>query len=67
MQLAPGLLIVPISMSDFGKFSSLIWELSGVAMVVAFSSRARILGECSKIHSPPAVVVFFVFVFFSLG
>ena len=29
-----------------------------VVMVVAFSSRARILGECSTIHSPPALFLF---------
>ena len=28
--------------------------------VVAFSSRARILGECSTIHSPPAHFFFFL-------
>ena len=27
-------------------------------VVVAFSSRARILGECSTIHSPPALFFF---------
>ena len=31
-------------------------------VVVAFSSRARILGECSTIHSPPEVVVVVVVV-----
>ena len=30
-----------------------------VVVVVAFSSRARILGECSTIHSPPALFFFF--------
>ena len=30
-----------------------------VVVVVAFSSRARILGECSKIHFPPAAFFFF--------
>ena len=30
-------------------------------VVVAFSSRVRILGECSTIHSPPALVFFFFF------
>ena len=28
-------------------------------VVVAFSSLARILGECSTIHSPPALFFFF--------
>ena len=31
-----------------------------VVVVVAFSSRARILGECSTIHSPPAFLFFLV-------
>ena len=36
-----------------------VHQLTMVFMVVvAFSSRARILGECSTIHSPPAL--FFV-------
>ena len=30
-------------------------------VVVAFSSRARILGECSATHSPPALFFFFFF------
>ena len=29
-----------------------------MVVVVAFSSRARILGECSTIHSPPALLFF---------
>ena len=35
-----------------------------VVVVVAFSSLARILGECSTIHSPPALLSFFFFFFF---
>ena len=31
-----------------------------VVVVVAFSSRARILGECSTSHSPPALFFFYV-------
>ena len=31
----------------------------GVGRVVAFSSRARIFGECLTIHSPPALFFFF--------
>ena len=30
-----------------------------VVVVVAFSSLARILRECSTIHSPPGLLVFF--------
>ena len=30
-----------------------------VVVGVAFSSRARILGECSTIHSPPVLFFFF--------
>ena len=33
-------------------------------VVVAFSSRAKILGKCSTIHSPPALFCFFVFAFY---
>ena len=29
------------------------------SVVVAFSSRARLLGECSTVHSPPALFFFF--------
>ena len=36
-----------------------------IVLVVAFSSLARILGECSIIHSPPAL--FFSFLFFFLS
>ena len=32
-----------------------------VVVGVAFSSRARIWGECSTIHSPPALLFFFFF------
>ena len=35
-------------------------EFCVVVVVVAFSARARILGECSTIHSPPAFFCFFV-------
>ena len=33
-------------------------NLRACLLVVAFSSRARILGECSIIHSPPAFFFF---------
>ena len=39
-----------------------ITELVVVVVVVAFSSHARILGECSAIHSPPALFLFCFFV-----
>ena len=35
-----------------------------IVLVVAFSSLARILGECSIIHSPPALFFSFLFFFF---
>ena len=35
----------------------------GVVVVVDFSSLARILGECSTIHSQPALFLFFFFSF----
>ena len=49
--------------------------ISGGVVVLAYSSRARILGECSTIHSPPALFFFFFFkwrlsraqYFYSLG
>ena len=34
-----------------------------VVVEVAFSWRTRILGECSTIHSPPALFLFFFFCF----
>ena len=36
-----------------------------MVVVVAFSSRARILGECSTTHSPPALFSLLFFSFFS--
>ena len=34
-----------------------------VVVVVAFPSLARILGECSNIHSPPALVLLLLLLF----
>ena len=40
--------------------------IAEVVVVVAFSSRARILGECSTFHSPPALF-FFNFFFMEIS
>ena len=31
-----------------------------VVVVVAFSSRVRILGECWTVHSPPALIIIYL-------
>ena len=44
-----------------GGWPSIFYVLgNGLAVVVAFSSLARILGECSTLHSPPALFFFFL-------
>ena len=35
------------------------WQAVVVVVVVAFSARAILLGECSTVHSPPALFFFF--------
>ena len=44
----------------------LVYEVVVVVVVVAvaFSSLARISGECSTIHSPPALFILFYFILF---
>ena len=42
------------------------WQAVVVVVVVAFSARAILLGECSTVHSPPAFFFFFFKVDISL-
>ena len=46
---------------QWGLLRSLLWR-GGFLVVVAFSSLARIRGECSIIHIPPALFFFFFWV-----
>ena len=52
------LVLVAFSSRAGGVFLACWWRFPRV--LVAFSSRARILGECLTIHSPPAFFFFFL-------
>ena len=51
-------IVVIIESDTCSKYTKVVLVVVTVVVVVAFSSYARILGECSTIHSPSALFFF---------